>query len=483
MKYLKILAVAFYVLPTLSIAASQKSTLQISGTTYKGDTVSIQVWDHYFVEGKQFIVKSRLASVIAVEGKFSFKFDTIKGPVYFVLQGLQNKKRFLLEKYLAMPGDSISVDQTNYKSFTFKGRGSDAMLCRYMMDSVAENVNRLFYKENFMALLQKGEYFSFVERIGLRADLITAVQQKILKDFKNRLSIDQYDILLADIIGRDAFTKYTTYQTAQRYLKANTSGDSLKLMSKQLVDYYKKNQPLISINIPDRALAVSKYYLDARVATIYLESEIQNKTATQMIIDQTKGVLRDKLLTAAILCPYFDRNASLDSAIISLLKVIKTPFCREPLQFYLKNYLKGVTAYDFALEDMSGKTRRLSDFRGKKVVIDFWYTGCMGCIGLYKNALKETEEELKSDTSIVFMSIAYDSERKNWLESIKKDIYTSESIINLIVGARKYTHPVITKYGIKGYPTLVIIDKKGKIIFNNNVSQKKADLVRLIKSS
>lgn len=39
----------------------------------------------------------------------------------------------------------------------------------------------------------------------------------------------------------------------------------------------------------------------------------------------------------------------------------------------------GNTAYDFELEDMEGNTVRLSDFRGKKVFLNFWASWCPPC--------------------------------------------------------------------------------------------------------
>ena len=65
------------------------------------------------------------------------------------------------------------------------------------------------------------------------------------------------------------------------------------------------------------------------------------------------------------------------SALIffSVLKHAKAPTTPKPID----SSFKGKPAPDFALKDLSGNTVRLSDYRGKAVVLNFWATWCPPC--------------------------------------------------------------------------------------------------------
>lgn len=64
-------------------------------------------------------------------------------------------------------------------------------------------------------------------------------------------------------------------------------------------------------------------------------------------------------------------------------------------------------AADFALEDTQGKTHRLSDYRGKWVLVNFWATWCPPCL----NELPELTGlySAHKDKDLVVIGIAMDS--------------------------------------------------------------------------
>lgn len=59
-------------------------------------------------------------------------------------------------------------------------------------------------------------------------------------------------------------------------------------------------------------------------------------------------------------------------------------------------------AGDFALEDMQGKTHRLSDYRGKWVLVNFWATWCPPCLA----EIPELNSLYKAHKDLVVIGIA-----------------------------------------------------------------------------
>lgn len=118
---------------------------------------------------------------------------------------------------------------------------------------------------------------------------------------------------------------------------------------------------------------------------------------------------------------------------------------------------------NFELEDQKGNIVSLSEFRGKVIVIDFWFTGCGACKWMFENVLKKAEEVYQYNPSVKFISISVDGSRRVWENSLKKGGYTSDKAINLFTNGEGMSHPIVSSYNIRAYPTIVIINKEGKI--------------------
>ena len=118
--------------------------------------------------------------------------------------------------------------------------------------------------------------------------------------------------------------------------------------------------------------------------------------------------------------------------------------------------VRGVTAPDFELISLDGKKVRLSDYRGKAVLINFWATWCSPCkvempwfVDLQKRY---------GDDGLVVLGIALDD-----TEPSKIAQFASEMGINYMVLLG--TDKVSELYGNVDYlPTSFYIDRQGKIV-------------------
>nr|WP_199082655.1 TlpA disulfide reductase family protein [Pedobacter sp. ASV19] len=132
---------------------------------------------------------------------------------------------------------------------------------------------------------------------------------------------------------------------------------------------------------------------------------------------------------------------------------------------HLKVTTAGTQAKDFERKNQYGKTVKLSDYKGKLVLLDFWGSWCGVCRQGHPH-LKELYSKYKGK-GLEIVAVAHEEGKdlsKNkaaWLAAIKKDDVNWVHVLeNEGSGA-----PSITKaYGIEGYPTKLLVDQDGKIL-------------------
>jgi cytochrome c biogenesis protein CcmG/thiol:disulfide interchange protein DsbE len=112
-------------------------------------------------------------------------------------------------------------------------------------------------------------------------------------------------------------------------------------------------------------------------------------------------------------------------------------------------------APDFALKDVNGHTVKLSDYRGKVVLLDFWATWCGPC-QIEIPWFKEFEQQNK-DRGFAVIGVAMDEE--GW-EVVKPFAQHIGINYRLVIGndsiARQYG-------GVDALPTTFLIDRDGRI--------------------
>ena len=111
---------------------------------------------------------------------------------------------------------------------------------------------------------------------------------------------------------------------------------------------------------------------------------------------------------------------------------------------------------DFSLPDVTGQAHRLSDHRGKWVVINFWATWCGPCM-VEIPELMQFHERHKDDDAIV---IGVNFEEIETPDLVK---FIDEMDINFLV-VRAGDTPVLPFEPLKGLPSTFFVDPHGEYV-------------------
>lgn len=114
-------------------------------------------------------------------------------------------------------------------------------------------------------------------------------------------------------------------------------------------------------------------------------------------------------------------------------------------------------APDFELTDLDGNTIRLSDYRGKTVVMNFWATWCRVCQAEMPHMEKFYREQQNED--VVVLSINATSQERS--SDIVGNYVDNEGLSFPIVLDK--SGDVLKEYNVTAYPTTYIVDPSGNI--------------------
>lgn len=137
----------------------------------------------------------------------------------------------------------------------------------------------------------------------------------------------------------------------------------------------------------------------------------------------------------------------------------------------------GGMAPDIALPLLDGQTLRLSDYKGKFVLLDFWASWCAPClkeIPLFKEIY---DAYSTSESDFVLISYSLDSEEDKWKEAMEKYDLGQPKWVHAYDGLG-WESPAAKYFGVESIPKTILIDPEGKII---SMTLRGEEMVRRVK--
>ncbi|GGE52123.1 AhpC/TSA family protein [Pedobacter psychrotolerans] len=232
---------------------------------------------------------------------------------------------------------------------------------------------------------------------------------------------------------------------------------------KEALSYGEKAQPILGYQNAgfnnEFSVSLSKLGYKERLKTLLTKSVYENQASADMLA----------LLKAA----YFKEKGS-DKGFEAYLTSLSNKTGSQQMKDEILKEQLNIPMVDFAMQDLNGKTVKLSDLKGKTVVFDFWATWCVPCKASFPG-MKLAVEKYAKDSDVVFYFIDTeergDAYKKEVAEYIKANNYPFNVLFDNKIANAKATGEVFNRvcqtFKISGIPQKIVVDKNGNARFRS----------------
>lgn len=153
-----------------------------------------------------------------------------------------------------------------------------------------------------------------------------------------------------------------------------------------------------------------------------------------------------------------DRNLSLLDPALQGTQYAKA---LRGLSGVLRTVEPGKKAPDFTLNDPDGRPVKLSDHRGKYLLLDFWASWCGPCRKENPNVVRAWQKY--KDKGFDVFGVSLDRKKENWVKAIKDDQLTWTHVSDL----QFWNSAAAKLYGVRAIPSNLLLAPDGTIVAKN----------------
>lgn len=427
-------------------ALAQNNTAMISGKidkTIGKDSVTLKMYHKgYFENAPESTAIYK--SAVNKDGFFIFKLSGINNPVYFdLLLGSSS-----LYTQLVAAGDNYMIyADSNQLKMKISGKGAIKVQVSMELANLSMKIKNRYPKNdpNFI-----------VENFKLK-DSVFLIQLALINQKKQLLGEQVYQIMLADIVAENVsksfyITHYLKGKDAKPFLnRLKDYSDPVQLLSQIELLSNTENAAHSFDFVPNM---IYKYRFDS---CFMKERLYEIAKSYAYFTTHYKGALKTKF--QVYLANSSKATVQEQHYTDSLLKADLDPFYKTILNRLRSRFTAGTVAYPFILKDEKGRDVALSDFKGKVILLDFWYTGCPACPQIVPH-LEKIKARFFTDKFVV-LSVSIDKDIIKWKQSLRGGLYSIKKSVHLYTGGQGASHPLINYYGIRAFPHVLLIDSDG----------------------
>lgn len=458
-----------------SLALAQQHTFKITGridtalsNKFKTDKLIITQ-----KESPNIVAKTKPEFVkLKADGSFEGEFNLVDSLVYiaFELEDKSSSSRQgffynvsfprnieLPELYLFKAGDRIDLMIKKDGSLSFSGYGSEKLNCQAQIYATEPFPKAI--KGRLSTLLSKDDQATYLITKYKAVNAMMLNRLAILESYQAQLPSHIFKLIYLDILT--ATGHFSALPWANEKVQVLPLQNLVKDSLTKLLDQAVKSDSTSQI----KSAYYTAYLLDCELAGLNsAQQQIANNKQLvsqlyQRLTTRYNGQLREQLLLT-----YFVKIGTKNTALVKgqlddSEKRFKNLRYKELLiNWKMKTYL--VPPSEFY--DDKDRPFRLTDYKGKVIVIDFWFTGCIPCQHL-NVAMHSIMEKYKEDRNVVFITVSTDT-KETWLKSVASGKYTSKNAVNLYTRSIGWSHPLIRNYGFSSFPQQLIIDQNGELV-------------------